>query len=69
MDAIKRCEDRIAIKETMNRLGIVMPRSKPAFTVEEAGKIVAKIGYPVVIRPAYTMGGNRWWPSLQCGRA
>ena len=58
VDAIKRGEDRIAFKETMNRLGIEMPRSEPAFSVDEAGKIAAELGYPVVIRPAYTMGGT-----------
>jgi len=39
VDAIERGEDRIAFKETMNRLGIEIPRSKPAFSVEEAEKI------------------------------
>jgi len=58
VDAIERGEDRIAFKETMNRLGIEMPQSEPAYTVEEAEKIAAKLGYPVVIRPAYTMGGT-----------
>ena len=58
VDAIKRGEDRIAFKETMNRLGIEMPRSEPAFSVEQAEKIAVKLGYPVVIRPAYTMGGT-----------
>ncbi len=58
VDAIERGEDRIAFKETMNKLGIEMPRSEPATTVEEAEKIAAKLGYPVVIRPAYTMGGT-----------
>jgi len=58
VDAIKRGEDRIAFKETMERLGIEMPRSEPAFSVEEAEKIADKLGYPVVIRPAYTMGGT-----------
>ena len=57
-DAIERGEDRIAFKETMNRLGIEMPRSDPAFSVEEAEKIADELGYPVVIRPAYTMGGT-----------
>ncbi len=42
----------------MNRLGIEMPRSEPAFSVEEAEQIAARLGYPVVIRPAYTMGGT-----------
>ncbi len=58
VDAIERGEDRIAFKETMNKLGIEMPKSEPATTVEEAEKIAAKMGYPVVIRPAYTMGGT-----------
>jgi len=58
VDAIKRGEDRIAFKETMERLGIEMPRSEPAFSVEEAERIADTLGYPVVIRPAYTMGGT-----------
>ncbi|HEY9161885.1 MAG TPA: carbamoyl-phosphate synthase large subunit [Desulfomonilia bacterium] len=58
LDAIERGEDRIAFKETMNRLGIEMPASEPAYSVEEAESIAARLGYPVVIRPAYTMGGT-----------
>jgi carbamoyl-phosphate synthase large subunit len=58
VEAIERGEDRIAFKETMNRLGIDMPRSKPAYTVEEAEAIAQELKYPVVIRPAYTMGGT-----------
>jgi len=57
-DAIERGEDRIAFKETMNRLGIDMPRSAPAFSVKEAENIVKDLGFPVVIRPAYTLGGT-----------
>jgi len=57
-DAIERGEDRIAFKETMNRLNVPMPDSEPAFSVEEAEKIAQDLGYPVVIRPAYTMGGT-----------
>lgn len=58
IDAIERGEDRIAFKETMKRLGIDMPRSAPAFSVEEAEQIAAELGFPVVIRPAYTLGGT-----------
>ena len=58
IDAIERGEDRIAFKDTMNRLGIEMPRSEPAYSVEEAEEIAGRIGYPLVIRPAYTMGGT-----------
>ncbi|OHE58860.1 MAG: carbamoyl phosphate synthase large subunit [Thermodesulfovibrio sp. RBG_19FT_COMBO_42_12] len=57
-DAIEKGEDRIAFKKTMNQLGIEMPRSEPAFSVEEAEEIASKLGYPVVIRPAYTLGGT-----------
>ncbi len=58
IEAIKRGEDRIAFKETMDKLGIEMPRSDPAYSIEEAEKIADRMGYPVVIRPAYTMGGT-----------
>ncbi len=57
IEAIQRGEDRITFKETMNRLGIEMARSSAAYSVEEAEKIAAELGYPVVVRPAYTMGG------------
>ena len=58
VDTIERGEDRIAFKEAMNTLGIEIPRSKPAYSVEEAEKIAMELGFPVVIRPAYTMGGT-----------
>lgn len=56
-DAIERGEDRIEFKKTMNSLGIEMARSEVAYSVEEALSIAEKLGYPVVLRPAYTMGG------------
>ena len=58
LDAIKRGEDRIAFKAAMEKLNIEMPRSAPAYSVEEAEKITLELGFPVVIRPAYTMGGS-----------
>lgn len=58
LDAIERGEDRIAFKETMARLGIDMPRSEPAYSVDAALNIARMLGYPVVVRPAYTMGGT-----------
>ncbi|MBU4011379.1 MAG: carbamoyl-phosphate synthase large subunit, partial [Proteobacteria bacterium] len=58
IDAIERGEDRQAFKDTMNRLGIDMPKSKIVNNVEDAEKVAAELGYPVVIRPAYTMGGT-----------
>ena len=57
VDAIERGEDRIAFKKTMDRLGIEMARSEVAYSVEEALDIAGRLGYPVVLRPAYTMGG------------
>lgn len=57
VDAIERGEDRIEFKHTMNKLGIEMARSEVAYSVEEAMAIADKLKYPVVLRPAYTMGG------------
>ena len=57
-DAIERGEDRIVFKETMNRLGLELPLSEATTTVDEAERIAGELGYPVVIRPAYTMGGT-----------
>lgn len=57
VDAIERGEDRIEFKKTMNELGIEMARSEVAYSVEEALQIADRLGYPVVLRPAYTMGG------------
>jgi len=42
----------------MEKLGIDMPKSKPAYTVEEAERVAKELGFPVVVRPAYTMGGT-----------
>lgn len=57
VDAIERGEDRIEFKKTMDSLGIEMARSEVAYSVEDALAIADKLGYPVVLRPAYTMGG------------
>lgn len=58
IDAIERGEDRLAFKETMRKLGIDMPKSEIVTNVEDAEKIADILGYPVVVRPAYTMGGT-----------
>ncbi len=58
LDAIKRGEDRLAFKETMDRLGIEMARGEIAHSLEKAEEIAKELGLPVVIRPAYTMGGT-----------
>ena len=57
VDAIERGEDRIEFKKSMDAIGIEMARSEVAYTVDEALNIADKLGYPVVLRPAYTMGG------------
>ncbi|MDH4203424.1 MAG: carbamoyl-phosphate synthase large subunit [Phycisphaerae bacterium] len=58
LEAIERGEDRIEFKKTMDKLGIEMPKSTPAHSVEEAEAIANEMGFPIVIRPAYTMGGT-----------
>ena len=58
LDAIERGEDRIEFKKTMDTLGIEMAKSTAVYSVEDAEKAAADLGYPVVIRPAYTMGGT-----------
>jgi carbamoyl-phosphate synthase large subunit len=57
-DAIERGEDRQAFKDTMMQLGIDMPRSEIALSLEEAERVLERIGLPCVIRPAYTLGGT-----------
>ena len=57
VDAIERGEDRLEFKKQMDLLGIEMARSEIANTVDEALDIADRLGYPVVVRPAYTMGG------------
>src|SRR5574344_797646 len=57
LDAIERGEDREVFKATMQKLGIETPKSGIVHSVEAAEEVAAKLGYPVVVRPAYTMGG------------
>ncbi len=57
VDAIERGEDRVEFKKQMNKIGIEMARSEVAYSVDEALAIAEKLGYPVVLRPAFTMGG------------
>jgi carbamoyl-phosphate synthase large subunit len=58
LEAIEKGEDRTEFKKSMARLGIDMPRSSAVTTIEAAEKVAADLGFPVVIRPAYTMGGT-----------
>ena len=58
VDAIERGEDRVAFKAAMNEIGVEMARSEVAYSVEDALEIAERLNYPVVLRPAYTMGGE-----------
>ena len=58
LEAIEKAEDRILFKEAMEKIGLQMPESAPAYSVDEAASLAEKIGYPIVIRPAYTLGGT-----------
>jgi carbamoyl-phosphate synthase large subunit len=57
VDAIRRAEDRLLFKECMARVGLECPRSGYARSVEEARKVVETTGYPVILRPSFTLGG------------
>ena len=57
-EAIRRGEDRLAFKETMKDLGIDVPQSKVVYSVEDAESAASELGYPVIIRPAFTLGGT-----------
>ncbi len=57
LDAIDRAEDRELFKETMKKIGQPVVPSDIAYTVEECVKIANKLGYPVIVRPAFTLGG------------
>ncbi len=58
LEAIRKAEDRQLFKEAMQRIGLECARSGYAYTVAEAMNIAGAIGYPVVIRPSYTLGGG-----------
>jgi len=57
-DAIEKGEDRIIFKETMKKIGIDMPRSEAVYSAVDAERVASRLGYPVVVRPAYTLGGT-----------
>ena len=58
LEAIEMAEDRQLFKEAMNRIGVDMPRSGYATSFEEARGAAERIGFPVIIRPSFTMGGE-----------
>ncbi len=57
-EAIKKAEDRRLFKQAVEKIGLDLPRSGFAYTIEEAFKIAEAIGYPVVVRPSFTLGGS-----------
>ncbi len=57
-DSIDRAEDRKRFKELLHRLGLRQPESDTAMSVEEAVEAAKKIGYPVMVRPSYVLGGR-----------
>ncbi|MFZ5645944.1 MAG: carbamoyl-phosphate synthase large subunit [Bacillota bacterium] len=58
LDTIKRAEDRELFKDTMLAIGEPVPESAIATTLEEAREFAEKVGFPVIVRPAYTLGGT-----------
>lgn len=66
IDAIKKAEDREMFKECMHRIGLEVPRSDIASDVSEALTIAKEIGYPVVVRPAFTLGGTGGGIAYNC---
>ena len=56
--AIQKAEDRELFKATMQKIGLDLPRSGKAHSLQEAERVVKKVGLPVIIRPAYTLGGT-----------
>ena len=57
-DAIRRAEDRKLFKETMLAIGLDVPRSREVTTVEQAVETAGELGFPLVLRPAFTLGGT-----------
>ncbi len=58
LHAIKKAEDRLLFKDAMNRIGLDMPKSQLVGNVSDGLAFAAKIGFPVVIRPSFTLGGS-----------
>src|SRR5689334_5647210 len=58
LEAIEKAEDRLLFKEAMTRIGVELPKSGYATSWEEARSIAKEIGFPIIIRPSFTMGGE-----------
>jgi carbamoyl-phosphate synthase large subunit len=58
IDSIKKAEDRLLFKDAMRKIGLDMPQSQLVNNVEDGLKFANKVGYPVVLRPSFTLGGS-----------
>src|SRR6202161_1977693 len=58
LDAIKKAEDRLLFKDAMRKIGLDLPQSQLVTSVEKGLEFAARIGYPVILRPSFTMGGS-----------
>ncbi|MBI5085504.1 MAG: carbamoyl phosphate synthase large subunit, partial [Acidobacteria bacterium] len=58
IDSIKKAEDRLLFKDAMRKIGLATPSSRLLTSVEEGFDFAAKIGYPMILRPSYTLGGT-----------
>jgi len=58
LPAIKKAEDRELFKQAMQRLGLALPRSGFARSLDEARAVVAEVGFPAIVRPSFTLGGT-----------
>ncbi|MBY6277860.1 carbamoyl-phosphate synthase large subunit, partial [Symbiobacterium thermophilum] len=58
LEDLDRAEDRDKFEQALSDLGIPKPQGKTAFSVEEAVRIAKEIGYPVLVRPSYVLGGR-----------
>jgi carbamoyl-phosphate synthase large subunit len=58
LPAIKKAEDRELFKQAMTRIGLEVPESGHAGSIEEAQQIIQRVGYPAIIRPSFTLGGT-----------
>jgi len=58
IDSIKKAEDRLLFKDAMRKIGLDMPQSQLINNVDDGLKFAERVGYPVVLRPSFTMGGS-----------
>jgi carbamoyl-phosphate synthase large subunit len=56
--AIRRAEDRSEFRDAMRRIGLDLPRSELAYNMEEAREVAGRLGFPIIVRPSFTLGGT-----------